>query len=54
MNSVRLWDFIQEREQRTIPPLSALDDDITELRELFMQMSGPSREEPETPPTADQ
>ncbi|XP_072237489.1 E3 ubiquitin-protein ligase makorin-2 [Leuresthes tenuis] len=54
MNSVRLWDFIQEREQRTIPPLPALDDDITELRELFMQMSGPSREEPEAPPTADQ
>ncbi|XP_034539500.1 probable E3 ubiquitin-protein ligase makorin-2 [Notolabrus celidotus] len=41
MNSVRLWDFIEEREQR---PAAALDDDITELRELFMQMSGPSHD----------
>lgn len=42
MNSVRLWDFIEEREQRTATPL---DDDITELREVFMQMSGPSQDE---------
>ncbi|XP_042339058.1 probable E3 ubiquitin-protein ligase makorin-2 [Plectropomus leopardus] len=54
MNSVRLWDFIEEREQRPAPPLPSLDDDITELRELFMQMSGPSSDGPETPPTADQ
>ncbi|XP_039971904.1 probable E3 ubiquitin-protein ligase makorin-2 isoform X2 [Xiphias gladius] len=54
MNSVRLWDFIEEREQRTVPPLPSLDDDITELRELFMQMSGPSHDGPETQPTADQ
>ncbi|XP_047438015.1 E3 ubiquitin-protein ligase makorin-2 [Mugil cephalus] len=47
MNSVRLWDFIEEREQRTIP--ASMDDDITELRELFMQMSAPSQDEPETP-----
>uniref|UniRef100_A0A7N5ZYQ4 E3 ubiquitin-protein ligase makorin-2 n=2 Tax=Anabas testudineus TaxID=64144 RepID=A0A7N5ZYQ4_ANATE len=51
MNSVRLWDFIEEREQRAIP---SLDDDISELRELFMQMSGPSHEGPETPSAADQ
>ncbi|CAI5686455.1 E3 ubiquitin-protein ligase makorin-2 [Oreochromis niloticus] len=51
MNSVRLWDFIEEREQRSVPPLPSLTDDITELRELFMQMSGPSHEdEPETSP----
>nr|XP_019966782.1 PREDICTED: probable E3 ubiquitin-protein ligase makorin-2 [Paralichthys olivaceus] len=54
MNSVRLWDFIEEREQRSVPPLPSLDDDITELRELFMQMSGPSHEGPETPPPTDQ
>ncbi|XP_026162483.1 E3 ubiquitin-protein ligase makorin-2 [Mastacembelus armatus] len=54
MNSVRLWDFIEEREQHSAPPLPSHNDDITELRELFMQMSGPSHEGPETPPTASQ
>uniref|UniRef100_A0A3Q0SX98 E3 ubiquitin-protein ligase makorin-2 n=1 Tax=Amphilophus citrinellus TaxID=61819 RepID=A0A3Q0SX98_AMPCI len=55
MNSVRLWDFIEEREQRSVPHLPSFTDDITELRELFMQMSGPSHEdESETPPAADQ
>uniref|UniRef100_A0A3B5BEZ0 E3 ubiquitin-protein ligase makorin-2 n=1 Tax=Stegastes partitus TaxID=144197 RepID=A0A3B5BEZ0_9TELE len=54
MNSVRLWDFIEEREQRSVPPLPSLDDDITELRELFMQMSGPSHDDTEAPPTSDQ
>lgn len=44
MNSVRLWDFIEEREQRPAAALQSLDDDITELRELFMQMSGPSHD----------
>ncbi|XP_034020310.1 probable E3 ubiquitin-protein ligase makorin-2 isoform X2 [Thalassophryne amazonica] len=55
MNSVRLWDFIEEREQRSAPPpaLSSFEDDITEMRELFMQMSGPSQNRPETPSTAD-
>lgn len=52
MNNVRLWDFIEEREQR--PATSSLDDDITEMRELFMQMSGPSHDEPETPAAEDQ
>ncbi|KAM8913377.1 E3 ubiquitin-protein ligase makorin-2 isoform 1-T1 [Spinachia spinachia] len=52
MNNVRLWDFIEEREQR--PATSSLDDDITEMRELFMQMSGPSHDEPETPAAQDQ
>ncbi|XP_032404380.1 probable E3 ubiquitin-protein ligase makorin-2 [Xiphophorus hellerii] len=47
MNRVRLWDFIEEREQRAAPPL---DDDITELRQLFMQMSGPGAEDAEGPP----
>ncbi|KAM9408143.1 LOW QUALITY PROTEIN: E3 ubiquitin-protein ligase makorin-2 [Pholidichthys leucotaenia] len=54
MNNVRLWDFIEEREQRSVPPLPSLHDDITELRELFMQMSGPSQDEAETPSSADQ
>lgn len=54
MNNVRLWDFIEEREQRAAPALPMLDDDITELRELFLQMSGPSHEDPEATSTADQ
>ncbi|KAM6927795.1 E3 ubiquitin-protein ligase makorin-2 [Xenentodon cancila] len=54
MNNVRLWDFIEEREQRSALPLPSLDDDITELRELFLQMSVQSHEELDTPPTADQ
>ncbi|XP_057702494.1 E3 ubiquitin-protein ligase makorin-2 isoform X2 [Corythoichthys intestinalis] len=48
MNNVRLWDFIEEREQRPRPP--APDDDMAELRELFMQMSAPGNDGPETPP----
>lgn len=52
MNNVRLWDFIEEREQRSVPPLPSFDDDLTELRELFMQMSGPSQDE--NTPGADQ
>lgn len=54
MNSVRLWDFIEEREQHSAPPLQSFNDDITELRELFMQMSGPSLEEAETRSGSDQ
>lgn len=54
MNNVRLWDFIEEREQQSAPPLRSFDDDITELRELFMQMSGPSFDEAETQPSSDQ
>lgn len=54
MNNVRLWDFIEEREQQSAPPLRSFDDDITELRELFMQMSGPSLDEAETRPSSDQ
>lgn len=54
MNNVRLWDFIEEREQHSAPPLPSLHDDISELRELFMQMSGPSHDGPETPPVGDQ
>ncbi|KAJ3602422.1 hypothetical protein NHX12_030177 [Muraenolepis orangiensis] len=45
LNSVHLWDFIQEREQRSLPSLPSHDDDeVTELRELFMQMSAPANE----------
>lgn len=54
MNSVRLWDFIEEREQRSAPPLRPFGDDLSELREFFMQMSGPSLDEAETVPTSDQ
>ncbi|XP_056128938.1 E3 ubiquitin-protein ligase makorin-2 isoform X2 [Lampris incognitus] len=44
LNSVRLWDFIEEREQRSVASPLSLDDDVTELRELFMQMSGSSQD----------
>ncbi|XP_075993855.1 E3 ubiquitin-protein ligase makorin-2 [Genypterus blacodes] len=54
MNSVRLWDYIEEREQRAVPTVPPFDDDITELRELFVQMSGPSQEGPESTAPADQ
>ncbi|KFO90745.1 putative E3 ubiquitin-protein ligase makorin-2, partial [Buceros rhinoceros silvestris] len=36
-NSVRLWDFIEDRESRTV---TSTDDDVTELGELFMHLSG--------------
>ncbi|KAM8868573.1 E3 ubiquitin-protein ligase makorin-2 [Synchiropus picturatus] len=43
MNRVSLWDFIQERDQHPSPHLPHQESDITELQELFMQMSGPSQ-----------
>ncbi|XP_061899225.1 E3 ubiquitin-protein ligase makorin-2-like [Entelurus aequoreus] len=54
MNNVRLWDFIEEREQHPGRPLPSLDDDITELRELFMQLSAPSQDGPDAPPDPEQ
>lgn len=54
MNNVRLWDFIEEREQHSAPPLHSFSDDITELRELFLQMSGPSVDEAEPRSPSDQ
>ncbi|XP_054022559.1 E3 ubiquitin-protein ligase makorin-2 [Dryobates pubescens] len=36
-NSVRLWDFIEDRESRTV---SSTDDEVAELGELFMHLSG--------------
>lgn len=38
-NSVRLWDFIEEREHRSVPQL---EDEVNDLGELFMQLSGAS------------
>lgn len=49
LNSVRLWDFIEDREQRSVQP--SHEDDVTELRELFMQMSGPSHDSGATTPS---
>ncbi|KAM5280039.1 E3 ubiquitin-protein ligase makorin-2 [Ctenodactylus gundi] len=37
-NSVRLWDFIENRETRQVP--SNEDVDVTELGDLFMHLSG--------------
>ncbi|NXL88238.1 MKRN2 ligase, partial [Alectura lathami] len=36
-NSVRLWDFIECRESRSV---TSPDDPVTEVGELFMQLSG--------------
>ncbi|XP_077358858.1 E3 ubiquitin-protein ligase makorin-2-like [Festucalex cinctus] len=57
MNNVRLWDFIEECEHNPAgrapaPPPS--DDDMAELRELFMQMSAPGHDGPEPAPDPDQ
>ncbi|NXX25770.1 MKRN2 ligase, partial [Nicator chloris] len=41
-NSVRLWDFIEDRESRSAP---GADSEVTELGELFMHLSG-AEEEP--------
>ncbi|KPP68405.1 putative E3 ubiquitin-protein ligase makorin-2 [Scleropages formosus] len=41
LNSVRLWDFIEEREHRTT---SQYDDEVSELGDLFMQLSGAGEE----------
>ncbi|NXE95631.1 MKRN2 ligase, partial [Menura novaehollandiae] len=42
-NSVRLWDFIEDRESRTAP---STDDEVTELGELFMHLSGAEEDPP--------
>ncbi|XP_033879838.2 E3 ubiquitin-protein ligase makorin-2-like [Acipenser ruthenus] len=41
LNSVRLWDFIQEREHRGE---RQHEDEVSELGELFMQLSGADQE----------
>uniref|UniRef100_A0A3B3QT54 E3 ubiquitin-protein ligase makorin-2 n=1 Tax=Paramormyrops kingsleyae TaxID=1676925 RepID=A0A3B3QT54_9TELE len=43
LNSVRLWDFIEEREQRGA---RQYDGEVSELGELFMQLSGAGHEGP--------
>lgn len=45
-NSVRLWDFIEDRESRSAP---GADSEVTELGELFMHLSG-AEEEPAAAP----
>ncbi|XP_072438290.1 E3 ubiquitin-protein ligase makorin-2 isoform X1 [Chiloscyllium punctatum] len=39
LHSVRLWDFIEEREHRDIPQSTA-EDEVAELGDLFMHLSG--------------
>ncbi|XP_025233638.1 probable E3 ubiquitin-protein ligase makorin-2 isoform X2 [Theropithecus gelada] len=43
-NSVRLWDFIENRESRHVP--NNEDVDMTELGDLFMHLSGVESSEP--------
>lgn len=43
-NSVRLWDFIENRESQHVP--STEDVDMTELGDLFMHLSGVESSEP--------
>ncbi|XP_056357211.1 E3 ubiquitin-protein ligase makorin-2 [Oenanthe melanoleuca] len=45
-NSVRLWDFIEDRESRSAP---GADGEVAELGELFMHLSG-AEEEPAAAP----
>ncbi|NWY67440.1 MKRN2 ligase, partial [Erithacus rubecula] len=45
-NSVRLWDFIEDRESRSTP---GADGEVAELGELFMHLSG-AEEEPAAAP----
>uniref|UniRef100_A0AAY4DJP8 E3 ubiquitin-protein ligase makorin-2 n=2 Tax=Denticeps clupeoides TaxID=299321 RepID=A0AAY4DJP8_9TELE len=47
LNSVRLWDFIEEREQRGA---HHYDDEVSELGDLFMQLSGAGSESAAPPP----
>ncbi|KAM8930950.1 E3 ubiquitin-protein ligase makorin-2 [Pelodytes ibericus] len=42
-NSVRLWDFIEDRENRSIA-IPEGDDDVSDLGELFMHLSGVDHE----------
>ncbi|XP_061864571.1 E3 ubiquitin-protein ligase makorin-2 isoform X2 [Colius striatus] len=37
LSSVRLWDFIEDRENRTV---SSTEEEVAELGELFMHLSG--------------
>lgn len=39
LHSVRLWDFIEEREHRDVPQQVG-DDEVAELGDLFMHLSG--------------
>ncbi|KAK2091436.1 hypothetical protein P7K49_030720 [Saguinus oedipus] len=43
-NSVRLWDFIENRESQHVP--NNEDVDMTELGDLFMHLSGVESSEP--------
>uniref|UniRef100_A0A8C3TUY9 E3 ubiquitin-protein ligase makorin-2 n=1 Tax=Catharus ustulatus TaxID=91951 RepID=A0A8C3TUY9_CATUS len=45
-NSVRLWDFIEDRESRSVP---SADSEVTELGELFMHLSGAEEDPPAAP-----
>uniref|UniRef100_A0A8D0HR47 E3 ubiquitin-protein ligase makorin-2 n=1 Tax=Sphenodon punctatus TaxID=8508 RepID=A0A8D0HR47_SPHPU len=46
-NSVRLWDFIEDRESRAMP---VAEDEVTELGELFMHLSGTDEDSAPPPP----
>lgn len=41
LNSLQLWDFIEEREHRAVPQY---EDEVNDLGELFMQLSGAGEE----------
>ncbi|XP_029456648.1 probable E3 ubiquitin-protein ligase makorin-2 isoform X2 [Rhinatrema bivittatum] len=44
-NSVRLWDFIEDRENRSIPSTEDGErDEVAEMGELFMHLSGVDQE----------
>ncbi|XP_075689956.1 E3 ubiquitin-protein ligase makorin-2 [Rhinoderma darwinii] len=41
-NAVRLWDFIEDRENRGVP---STEDEVAELGDLFMHLSGGDQQE---------
>ncbi|XP_048403574.1 E3 ubiquitin-protein ligase makorin-2 isoform X2 [Stegostoma tigrinum] len=53
LHSVRLWDFIQEREHRDIPQNTA-EDEVAELGDLFMHLSGADERTASSESQADQ
>ncbi|XP_038668607.1 probable E3 ubiquitin-protein ligase makorin-2 isoform X3 [Scyliorhinus canicula] len=53
LHSVRLWDFIEEREHRDVPQHTT-EDEVAELGDLFMHLSGTEERNASSESQADQ
>ncbi|XP_078399559.1 E3 ubiquitin-protein ligase makorin-2 [Cetorhinus maximus] len=53
LHSVRLWDFIEEREHRDVPQHTN-EDEVAELGDLFMHLSGADERNASSESQADQ